>query len=154
MDQILLGRDVWIRIVGDDDQFHRAEIVVVNDDGFYVIFSEGHKKGLLKYYYFVDAVDSSFFSFCKVYDKVNGVVLKSIPFGKIISIIKIIRMYTNYGLKEAKDLLDSVNNPDGRIIDSRIDLNTGLKEKLNKETAQKLYNELKENGCEVELESG
>ncbi|QTS83783.1 50S ribosomal protein L7/L12 [Coxiella endosymbiont of Amblyomma nuttalli] len=65
--------------------------------------------------------------------------VKMINFGKNkIGVIKVIRTITGLGLKEAKDLVESVPNV--------------IKEGVNKEDAEKIKKELEETGAKVELE--
>lgn len=65
------------------------------------------------------------------------VVLKTAG-DKKINVIKIVREITNLGLKEAKDLVDSVPKP--------------VKEKVNKEEAEAIKAKFEEIGATVELQ--
>lgn len=65
------------------------------------------------------------------------VVLKAAG-DKKINVIKIVREITNLGLKEAKDLVDSVPKP--------------VKEKVNKEEADSIKAKFEEVGATVELQ--
>jgi large subunit ribosomal protein L7/L12 len=65
------------------------------------------------------------------------VVLKTAG-DKKINVIKIVREITNLGLKEAKDLVDSVPKP--------------VKEKVNKEEAESIKAKFEEVGATVELQ--
>jgi large subunit ribosomal protein L7/L12 len=65
------------------------------------------------------------------------VVLKTAG-DKKINVIKIVREITNLGLKEAKDLVDSVPKP--------------VKEKLSKEEAESIKAKFEEMGATVELQ--
>jgi len=65
------------------------------------------------------------------------VVLKAAG-DKKINVIKIVREITNLGLKEAKDLVDSVPKP--------------VKEKLSKEEAESIKAKFEEMGATVELQ--
>ena len=65
------------------------------------------------------------------------VVLKSAG-DKKINVIKIVREITNLGLKEAKDLVDSVPKP--------------VKEKISKEEAESIKAKFEEMGAAVELQ--
>lgn len=65
------------------------------------------------------------------------VVLKSAG-DKKINVIKIVREITNLGLKEAKDLVDSVPKP--------------VKEKITKEEAEAIKAKFEEVGATIELE--
>ena len=65
------------------------------------------------------------------------VVLKSAG-DKKINVIKIVREITNLGLKEAKDLVDSVPK--------------AVKEKINKEEAESIKAKFEEMGATVELQ--
>jgi large subunit ribosomal protein L7/L12 len=65
------------------------------------------------------------------------VVLKSAG-DKKINVIKIVREITNLGLKEAKDLVDSVPKP--------------VKEKISKEEAETIKAKFEEAGAAVELQ--
>ncbi|HUU37627.1 MAG TPA: 50S ribosomal protein L7/L12 [Candidatus Desulfaltia sp.] len=65
------------------------------------------------------------------------VVLKSAG-DKKINVIKIVREITSLGLKEAKDLVDSVPKP--------------VKEKVNKEEAESIKAKFEEMGATVELQ--
>jgi large subunit ribosomal protein L7/L12 len=65
------------------------------------------------------------------------VVLKSAG-DKKINVIKIVREITNLGLKEAKDLVDSVPKP--------------VKEKVSKEEAESIRAKFEEVGAAVELQ--
>ena len=64
------------------------------------------------------------------------VVLESIG-EKKIQVIKVVRELTGLGLKEAKELVDGAPKP--------------IKEKVSKDEADKLAEELKEAGAEVEV---
>jgi len=66
-----------------------------------------------------------------------AVVLKSAG-DKKINVIKIVREITNLGLKEAKDLVDSVPKP--------------VKEKITKEEAEAIKAKFEEVGATVELQ--
>ncbi len=66
-----------------------------------------------------------------------AVVLKSAG-DKKINVIKIVREITNLGLKEAKDLVDSVPKP--------------VKEKISKEEAEAIKAKFEEVGATVELQ--
>ncbi len=69
---------------------------------------------------------------------VMDVILKGVPdTTKKISVIKAVREITGLGLKEAKDLVEKAPSP--------------VKEKADKETAEKLKTQLIEAGAEVEL---
>ena len=66
------------------------------------------------------------------------VILKGVPDStKKISVIKAVREITGLGLKEAKDLVEKAPSP--------------IKEKADKETAEKLKAQLAEAGADVEL---
>jgi large subunit ribosomal protein L7/L12 len=66
------------------------------------------------------------------------VILKGVPDStKKISVIKVVREITGLGLKEAKDLVEKAPSP--------------IKEKADKETAEKLKAQLAEAGADVEL---
>ena len=65
------------------------------------------------------------------------VVLKSAG-EKKINVIKVVRELTNLGLKEAKDLVDSVPKP--------------VKENVNKEEAESIKAKFEEIGATVELQ--
>ncbi|MDR1534839.1 MAG: 50S ribosomal protein L7/L12 [Planctomycetota bacterium] len=68
----------------------------------------------------------------------QDVVLKGVPDStKKISVIKAVREITGLGLKEAKDLVEKAPSP--------------IKEKADKETAEKLKAQLVEAGADVEL---
>lgn len=54
-----------------------------------------------------------------------------------INVIKVVRAYTGLGLKEAKDLVDSVPKP--------------IKEGISKEEAEKIKKEIEEAGGKVEI---
>ncbi|MEK7241888.1 MAG: 50S ribosomal protein L7/L12 [Planctomycetota bacterium] len=64
------------------------------------------------------------------------VILKSAGANKI-QVIKVVRVHTTLGLKEAKELVDSAPKP--------------LKEGVNKEDAAKIKKELEEAGATVEV---
>ena len=64
------------------------------------------------------------------------VILKSAGASKL-GVIKVVRAATGLGLKEAKELVDNAPKP--------------IKEAISKEDAEKLANELKEAGAEVEV---
>jgi large subunit ribosomal protein L7/L12 len=66
-----------------------------------------------------------------------AVILKSAG-DKKINVIKIVREITNLGLKEAKDLVDTVPKP--------------VKEKVNKEEAESIKAKFEEAGATVELQ--
>ncbi len=66
------------------------------------------------------------------------VILASVPDStKKISVIKAVREITGLGLKEAKDLVEKAPSP--------------IKEKADKETADKLKTQLEEAGAQVEF---
>jgi large subunit ribosomal protein L7/L12 len=65
------------------------------------------------------------------------VVLKSVG-DKKINVIKVVREVTNLGLKEAKDLVDSVPKP--------------VREKVSKEEAESIKAKFEEIGATVELQ--
>ncbi|MCL2000741.1 MAG: 50S ribosomal protein L7/L12 [Planctomycetes bacterium] len=66
------------------------------------------------------------------------VILKGVPDStKKISVIKMVREITGLGLKEAKELVEKAPSP--------------VKEKIDRETAEKLKTQLAEAGAEVEL---
>jgi large subunit ribosomal protein L7/L12 len=68
----------------------------------------------------------------------QDVVLKGVPDStKKISVIKAVREITGLGLKEAKDLVEKAPSP--------------IKEKVDKDTADKLKAQLTEAGGDVEL---
>lgn len=64
------------------------------------------------------------------------VILKAAGASKL-NVIKVVRAATGLGLKEAKELVDNAPKP--------------IKEAISKEDAEKLANELKEAGAEVEV---
>ena len=64
------------------------------------------------------------------------VILKTAGASKL-NVIKVVRAATGLGLKEAKELVDNAPKP--------------IKEAISKEDAEKLANELKEAGAEVEV---
>ena len=64
------------------------------------------------------------------------VILKAAGASKL-NVIKVVRAATGLGLKEAKELVDNAPKP--------------VKEAISKEDAEKLANELKEAGAEVEV---
>ncbi len=69
---------------------------------------------------------------------VQDVILKGVPDStKKISVIKAVREITGLGLTEAQDLVEKAQSP--------------VKEKADKETAEKLKTQLIEAGAEVEL---
>ena len=66
------------------------------------------------------------------------VILKGVPdTTKKISVIKVVREITGLGLKEAKDLVEKAPSP--------------VKEKVDKDTAEKLKTQLIEAGAEVDF---
>ena len=64
------------------------------------------------------------------------VILKSVGANKI-AVIKVVRALTGLGLKEAKEIVDNAPK--------------ALKEGISKDEAEKIANDLKEAGAEVEL---
>nr|YP_009488669.1 50S ribosomal protein L12 [Grateloupia filicina]AWD77386.1 50S ribosomal protein L12 [Grateloupia filicina]BCB14993.1 50S ribosomal protein L12 [Grateloupia asiatica] len=66
-----------------------------------------------------------------------NVVLEEVPASKKISILKIVRSLTSLGLKEAKDLVESVPKT--------------LKEATSKEDAEEMKSKLEEAGAKVSI---
>jgi large subunit ribosomal protein L7/L12 len=65
------------------------------------------------------------------------VILESAPADKKIQVIKVVRQITNLGLKEAKDLVDGAPKP--------------VKEKVSKEEANAIKQQLEEAGATVKI---
>ncbi|MEB3282524.1 MAG: 50S ribosomal protein L7/L12 [Lyngbya sp.] len=65
------------------------------------------------------------------------VILEEFPADKKIAILKVVRTITGLGLKEAKDLVESVPKP--------------LKEATNKEDAESIKKQLEEAGAKVSV---
>jgi large subunit ribosomal protein L7/L12 len=69
---------------------------------------------------------------------IYNLIIKSVPSDKKISILKVVRVITGLGLKESKDIVDTVPQV--------------VKKEISKEDSEKFVKDLTAAGAEIELE--
>lgn len=156
IDHIFLGRDAWV-------QDRKGEIVSVEHDGqeeilVGIVFYDAPLRGVYKRFKTDEVLflqpDTGAKTDTWLKKKYGRVIINAWPEGKLIRVIKIIRAHTGMGLKDAKDIVDeSKIHPVGISIKYEVnEQETYDKVRLDRETANKLFDELIENGVSSQIE--